>query len=408
MATGLFALLDDISALAKVAAATIDDAAGQAARAGVKAAGVVVDDTAVTPRYVVGFAAQRELPIVAKIAAGSLINKMLILLPAALLLSAYAPWVVMPLLMLGGAFLCYEGAHKLHEMLHPHAAAADPADERATAVNDPAEIKRREDAQVKGAIRTDFILSAEIMAITLGTVAAETTSVVNQAVVLGLVALAITAGVYGVVALIVKMDDIGVWLAGGKVAVLRPAGRGLVKGMPHLLNALGHLGTAAMLWVGGGIVVHGLESFGLTAIGHAFHDFAHRAGFGFAALEWLLGAGLSGLFGVLLGMPLVVLHGLWARRHGETEAGVPATMPEPETVVKPDGTIEFAIWRSDGFGGSSFALELVSGEMVPLKGIESGETEKVVEAAKAEIFGRLGAGVLRQASFRLVVDMNAL
>lgn len=302
MSTGLFALLDDISALAKVAAATIDDATGQAARASLKAAGVVVDDTAVTPRYVVGFAAHRELPIIGKIAMGSLVNKLFILLPAALLLSAFAPWLIMPLLMLGGAFLCYEGAHKVVEAFHPHA----ETDQATLSADSAEEAQRREKAQVSGAIRTDFILSAEIMAITLGTVAAETQSILNQAVVLGIVALAITIGVYGIVAVIVKADDFGVLLANMKQSLIQAIGRGIVKGMPYLLKVLGVVGTAAMLWVGGGIVVHGLETFGFDRIGHTIHDTAHMIGHGIGAVEWTVSAAMSGVFGILLGAAILL------------------------------------------------------------------------------------------------------
>ncbi|WP_147041342.1 DUF808 family protein, partial [Skermanella aerolata] len=178
MSTGLIALLDDVVGLAKVAAASLDDAAAQATRAGVKAAGIVVDDAAVTPRYVVGFAADRELPIIGRIALGSLRNKMFYLLPAALALSLIAPWAITPLLMLGGAFLCYEGAEKVYETIRPH---DDHSEDGAEAAGTPAELEER---RVRGAIQTDLILSAEIMAITLSTVAAETSSFWTQAFVL--------------------------------------------------------------------------------------------------------------------------------------------------------------------------------------------------------------------------------
>jgi predicted DNA repair protein MutK len=310
VSSGLLALLDDVAGIAKVAAASIDDAASQAARAGVKAAGVVVDDAAVTPRYVVGFAADRELPIVWRIAGGSLRNKLVILLPAALLLSLFAPWAIAPLLVLGGLFLCYEGAEKVAELVSPHHGGghAEPAA--------AADLGTFEDEKVAGAVRTDLILSAEIMAITLSTVAETTSSFWMQASVLALVAVGITAAVYGAVALIVKADDLGVALAlrtgGGPAdAALRAVGRGIVAGMPAILKGLGVLGTAAMLWVGGGIVVHGLEGFGVAGPAHVVHDVAHAAEAFVPAAPalagWAAGAAASGLAGLALGAILVPL-----------------------------------------------------------------------------------------------------
>ncbi|MBX9748072.1 MAG: DUF808 domain-containing protein [Roseococcus sp.] len=321
MSTGLIALLDDIAALAKVAAASLDDVAAQATKAGAKAAGVVIDDAAVTPRYVVGFAAARELPIVRRIAIGSLKNKLLFLLPAALALSFLLPGVITPLLMLGGAFLCYEGAEKLLEKLVPHAAAPQDA---LIGSSDPQAL---EDAKVRGAIQTDFILSAEIMAITLGSLPDQ--GFWMQAVVLGVVAIGITLLVYGAVALIVKADDMGVALArnaapltgralpSGADRLLRPLtqgfGRLLVKGMPPFLVLLGGVGTAAMLWVGGGILLHGMESLGPVALPALAHDWAHAAALAVpaagAAVEWLVHALLAGLFGVLVGAALIpIVH----------------------------------------------------------------------------------------------------
>src|SRR5689334_8613638 len=196
MASGLLALLDDVVALAKVAAACLDDVATQTIKASAKAAGVVIDDAAVTPRYVVGFAAERELPIVGRIALGSLRNKILFLLPGALALSAFAPWAITPLLMLGGAYLCFEGAEKVYEAVFAHHGHGDEADQEGGAGGDQA----REDRRVASAIKTDFILSAEIMAITLA--ALPEGSFWMRAAVLAIVAVGITAGVYGVVALI--------------------------------------------------------------------------------------------------------------------------------------------------------------------------------------------------------------
>lgn len=311
MATGLIALLDDVAALAKVAAASLDDTAAAAAKASAKAAGVVIDDAAVTPRYVHSFAASRELPIVWKIAKGSLRNKLLFLMPAALLLSQFAPWVITPLLMLGGAYLAFEGAEKLYEAIVPHAPHDAPGDPAAQ--DDPAAV---EAATVSGAIRTDLILSAEIMAIALATVADE--PFVTRALILALVAFGITALVYGAVAMIVKADDVGVVLARGGNGAVRAIGRALVTGMPPFLTFLSGLGIAAMLWVGGSIVVHGLGSFGWEAPEHLIHDASVAAGDAVPAAqgvaEWLVTAAGSGLFGVALGAVIVALLHLRPRK----------------------------------------------------------------------------------------------
>ena len=332
MSTGLIALLDDVVGLTKVAAASLDDAAGQAAKAGAKAAGVVVDDAAVTPRYVVGFTADRELPIIGKIALGSLKNKLILLLPAALVLSLVAPWAITPLLMMGGAFLCYEGAEKIFEAIWPHEAHDGHG---AEGMADRQSARQFEDSKVNSAIKTDLILSAEIMAITLSAVAAEVSSFWMQALILGIVGTGITIAVYGAVALIVKADDAGLSLAqndrpissifglrrlapgapGGADRLLRPLtqglGRGLVFGMPLFLKLLSLVGTAAMLWVGGGIIIHGLEGYGLEELGHAIHDAAvavgHALPVGAAVMEWLVAAGIAGLVGLLLGALLIPL-----------------------------------------------------------------------------------------------------
>ena len=287
MASGLVALLDDIAALTKLAAASLDDVAGAAGKAGAKAAGVVIDDTAVTPRYVVGLTPDRELPIIWKIALGSLRNKMLILLPAAIALSLFAPWAITPLLMVGGAYLCFEAAEKIIEALTGH---GHDDDAEMAAITDPMELEKR---QVSGAIRTDFILSAEIMAIALAQLPEQ--SFAMQASALAAVAVAITAGVYGVVALIVKMDDIGLHLAQRRTRGVRALGRGLVAGMPMLLQALSGIGTAAMLWVGGGIVVHGFGTYRPAWVPHWMHG--------------LTGAAVSAVAGMIVGTAIVaVLH----------------------------------------------------------------------------------------------------
>lgn len=305
MASGLFALLDDIAGIAKVAASSVDDVVAQATKAGTKAAGIVIDDAAVTPRYAVGFAAARELPIIWKIALGSLKNKLLFLLPGALLLALFAPWLITPLLMAGGVYLCYEGAEKIIELVVPHAAATP--DEAGKAALDP---KILEQQKVAGAIKTDFILSAEIMAITLSTVS--TASFWTQATVLAVVGVGITIVVYGVVALIVKADDIGMAMAQQRFAPVRLIGRGLVSGMPYFLSALSAVGTAAMLWVGGGIIIHGLEEFGLSALGHASHRLAAAAGAILPAggiVEWLAGAIFSAVFGLVIGgIAVMAMH----------------------------------------------------------------------------------------------------
>ena len=312
MATGLVALLDDIAGITKLAAASLDDVSAAAGKAGVKAAGVVVDDTAVTPRYVTGFTPDRELPIIAKIARGSLFNKVVILLPAALLLSTLLPWAITPLLMLGGAYLCYEGAEKLFEVIFPH---GEHGEESHLAL-ESAELEKQ---KVAGAVRTDFILSAEIMAIALAEVADET--LVMRGFVLAFVAIAITIAVYGVVALIVKMDDIGLHLAQRSSSTARVVGRGLVKGMPVLMSALSAIGIAAMIWVGGGIVIDGLETFHLLEfLPHLMHDAgaigASLLGFAPGFGKWLGEAVLSGLFGLVLGAIIVGALHLLPRKAG--------------------------------------------------------------------------------------------
>jgi predicted DNA repair protein MutK len=304
MSVGLLALLDDVATFAKVAAASIDDVAGAAAKASAKAAGAVIDDTAVTPNYVVGFTADRELPLIARIALGSIRNKLLILLPAALLLSLFLPWVISPLLALGGAYLCYEGAEKVFEAIFPHAAHDLEAELSAPAL-DP---KTFEDARVAGAIQTDFILSAEIMTIALATV--PELPFWQQAVVLALVGVFITLAVYGVVALIVKADDIGLSFAkSGRTGAGRAFGRALVVGVPYFLQFLGVAGTAAMIWVGGGIVVHGLAEFGLTQVDHTIEAVAHAGGEMLPAIGGIVREVLviigDGVFGLLLGVLLI-------------------------------------------------------------------------------------------------------
>lgn len=306
MTSGLIALLDDITAIAKVAATSIDDASVVAAKAGSKAAGIVIDDAAVTPRYVVGLAAEREVPIIVKIAKGSLKNKLIILLPGALLLSLLAPWIITPLLMLGGAFLCMEGYHKVMDLIRPghHAEESD--------ASAPTTAEELENERVQSAIRTDLILSAEIMAITLAGVSES--PLWMQAVVLAVVGLGMTLLVYGAVALIVKADDAGVALAKSETGVIRATGRALVHGMPVFLKMLSLVGMVAMLWVGGGILIHGLHQLGA----HRPEELVHHAAEAFAGLlpsmhgflNWLGQAGIAAVLGVVVGgiVDLLVKH----------------------------------------------------------------------------------------------------
>ncbi|MDP5085442.1 MAG: DUF808 domain-containing protein [Yoonia sp.] len=310
--SGLLALLDDVAAIAKVAAASVDDVIGQATNAGAQAAGALIDDAAVTPKYVQGFSAERELPIVGRIALGSIRNKLVILLPAGLALSAFAPWLIPILLMLGGAYLCFEGAEKILHAFHGPKAQAVTQD-------DPAHL---EEAKVQGAIKTDFILSAEIMTIALAAIDAP--SLWEQAVVLAVVAVGITALVYGAVALIVKADDLGLAMAArGRLRTTRRLGRAIVAGMPGFLLVLTWVGTAAMLWVGGSIIIHGLEELGFVWLGHHIHDWAVAAAHvvpepARAAAEWVATAGMDGILGLVLGLLLVpvgtrIITPLWHR-----------------------------------------------------------------------------------------------
>ncbi len=301
MSGGLFALLDDVAALARLAAASVDDVGAAAGRASAKAAGVVVDDTAVTPQYVAGVAAKRELPIIKKIAVGSLRNKILFILPAALLLSQFLPWVLTPLLMLGGTYLCYEGAEKVWERLSGH----HPAEVAPQEQFGP----EHEGPMVAGAIRTDFILSAEIMVIALNEVAGE--AFVARAIILFVVAIAITILVYGVVALIVKMDDVGLHLTQRTSTLAQRVGHALVAAMPRLLAVISVVGTAAMLWVGGHLLLVGVDELGW----HWIYDVVHHwevevehavEGIG-AALAWCVNTAASLMIGALWGAVVFAL-----------------------------------------------------------------------------------------------------
>ncbi len=321
--SGLLALLDDVAAIAKVAASSVDDIAAAAAKAGTKAAGVVIDDAAVTPKYVHGFSADRELPIIWRIALGSLRNKLIVLLPGLLALDHFAPWVITPLLMLGGAYLCFEGAEKLVHMFAPH---ADHEVEKDFDTQDPTHL---EEEKVAGAIKTDFILSAEIMTIALATI--ESPNFWMQAITLAVVGTFITLAVYGAVALIVKMDDVGLHLAAtGRTSGGRALGRGLVLAMPKLMALLSTVGTAAMLWVGGNIVIHGLEvthvwEWPYQTIHHIAEGVAHAVPFAQGFVEWLVTAALDGVFGLILGLLLIpvatrIIGPVWASLTGKRAA----------------------------------------------------------------------------------------
>ncbi len=304
MPGGLVALLDDVSVIARTAAASIDDVSVAAGKAGTKAAGVVIDDAAVTPNYVTGLSPARELPIIWKITKGSLKNKLLILLPGALLLSWFLPVAIIFLLMLGGAYLSYEGAEKVIEKLggkHHGETLEDP-------IEDLEEFER---TRVSGAVRTDLILSAEIMAISLNEIATMTDSFWVRAAALAAVGIAITLLVYGAVALIVKMDDVGLHLCERENGLTKRVGTMLLHAMPRLLVALSAIGTVAMLWVGGGIILHGLEELGLTLPAEWAHGVQHTVehatgAFG-GVLGWASYAGLSALFGLSLGAVIAFL-----------------------------------------------------------------------------------------------------
>ena len=309
MAGGLVGLFDDVAALAKLAAASVDDVGAAAGRASAKAAGVVVDDAAVTPTYVHGVTADRELPIIRRIATGSLRNKLVFILPAALLLSEIAPTVVEVILMTGGAYLSYEGAHKII-----HALKRDDHSHDVPAVVQGGDAEAR---TVSGAIRTDFILSAEIMVISLKEVIDE--PLLARAVILVLVAVLITVLVYGVVALIVKMDDVGLALAQRPTPAARRTGTLLVKGMPKLLKGLSIVGTAAMLWVGGHILLAGTDELGWHGPYDVVHDLEHGVadvgGVG-GVLEWLVNTAASATVGFVVGAIVVAVVGAVSARRG--------------------------------------------------------------------------------------------
>jgi predicted DNA repair protein MutK len=300
MSAGLFGLLDDVAALARLAAASVDDIGAAAGRATAKAAGVVIDDTAVTPQYVHGITADRELPMIKRIAIGSLRNKLVFILPAALLLSEFAPWLLPWILMVGATYLCYEGAEKVWGRITGHDAHAAPT--AATGAD-------AEKQMTAGAIRTDFILSAEIMVIALAEVSSE--RFWPRLAILIVVAIVITLAVYGVVGLIVKMDDVGLSLAQRSSQAAQKIGRGLVAAMPKVLAALSAIGTVAMLWVGGHILLQNSASVGWKTpyelVHHAEEWVAHAVGVAQGLLAWLVNTGASAVIGLIVGAIVVAI-----------------------------------------------------------------------------------------------------
>ena len=309
MSIGLAALLDDVSLIARKAAASVDDVAAAAGRTSAKASGVVVDDAAVTPRFVQGVTPKRELPIIWRITKGSFFNKLVIILPLALLLSWLAPWALTPILMLGGSYLCFEGAEKVLEKLGLHGHAGDGSGagaEEAAAEKG----QQSEDALVKGAVTTDLILSAEIMVISLNEVATE--PFWTRLTVLIIVALFITVLVYGVVGFLIKIDDIGLHLMEKDSAGSQKFGAFLVKAMPKVLNIIAVIGTFAMLWVGGHIVLVGVHDLIWAApyelVHHLSHSVSGVAGVG-AALAWIVETAVSMVIGLIWGTLIALVVG---------------------------------------------------------------------------------------------------
>lgn len=301
--SGLLALLDDVAAIAKVTAASVDDIATTAAKVSTKTMAILVDDAAVTPKYVSGLSAARELPIIWKIALGSFRNKLLILLPGLLILREFLPQAITPLLMVGGCYLCFEGAEKVVHWLMPHADAKVEADHD---IGDPSKL---EESRIAGAIKTDFILSAEIMTIALTNI--PDSVLWKEAAILALLAIGVTVGIYGVVALIVKLDDIGLFLArNARTNIAKATGRGMVLGVPKLLKLLSFIGTLAMLWVGGNIVTHGLSELGWPTLYDSIHHLADNMAAKVSsqlagAVSWATTAVADGVLGLILGVLLI-------------------------------------------------------------------------------------------------------
>ena len=318
MPSGLAALLDDVALIAKAASASVDDVAAAAARTSAKAAGVVIDDTAVTPRFVTGVTPARELPIIFRIAKGSVVNKIAIILPICLLLNALAPWALTPLLMLGGLYLSFEGAEKVWEFFSGH---NEEAEEKAAA--------KDENTLVRGAITTDLILSAEIMVISLNEVA--TRSFWMELVVLIVVAFVVTAMVYGAVAVLVKMDDVGLKLSAGENAFRKRLGQGLVTAMPKVLHTISIIGMFAMLWVGGHILLVGANELGWHAPYELVHGWAHHVAHLGGFVEWLVETLCSLVVGLAVGAIIVVVLHFTPRRKAKAPEGAHDAEGKPAT-----------------------------------------------------------------------------
>lgn len=317
MAGGLLALLDDVAVLAKAAMSSLDDVAAGAAKAGAKSAGVIIDDAAVTPQYVSGISPKRELPIIWRITKGSLINKFLIVIPVAMILSWLAPQLLPVILIIGGTYLCFEGAEKVLEWfgvhVHKNHGTGDAEHSQEPAVSS----KEAEDKIVRAATTTDLVLSAEIMFIAMSGI--ETDNWIMRLMILGIVAVLMTVLVYGAVSLLIKVDDTGLHLASNDKlpAWVRKSGRGMVKGMPGVFRVIGVVGTIAMLWVGGHILAKSLSDLGLTFFYDRLHDvsvFLEPAG-GF--IVWTADTIISAVIGILWGLlviPLIMgISVLWGK-----------------------------------------------------------------------------------------------
>jgi predicted DNA repair protein MutK len=286
MASGLLALLDDVVALVKLNAANLDDISAQVGKTGSKVSGIVIDDAAVTPKYVVGLDPKRELSIIVAIAKSSLINKLIFLMPIALLLGFFLPWLIQPILMVGGGYLCFEGYEKLH-----HIFAHNKPETKAEMIEiTPDDLEKM---RIKSAVRTDFILSAEIIAISYSTVADST--IIEQLSVISLIAVLITIAVYGTVGVIVKMDDFGLYLVQQKSSLSKKIGHSIVRIMPIFLSILSYVGTAAMLWVGAEIIIHGIAPLHhhIEALAQHFPKIA--------IVAWLFKAGIAAICGIFFG-----------------------------------------------------------------------------------------------------------
>ncbi|GAA1326363.1 DUF808 domain-containing protein [Leucobacter albus] len=303
MSASFFALLDDIAVLARAAAASIDDVVAGAAKASAKAAGVVIDDAAVSPQYVQGLTPKRELPVVWKITRGSLMNKAIII-AAIMLLSAWAPWVFPWLLILGGTYLAYEGAEKVWHWIRPAHA------EKGGVEQVVGRTETDEKQMVSSAVRTDLVLSIEIMLISLANIEASTWGI--RLATLIVVGLLMTVAVYGTVALLIRMDDVGFWLMRKPARALQAIGSGLVKAMPWVFRALTVVGALAMLWVGGHILLVNLGEVGFSAPYDVVSSIVHAV-HAPGIVTWFIDSGLSAVFGFAWGTVVIGLLAVFAR-----------------------------------------------------------------------------------------------